>query len=255
VKAGNYYGEAGKKDKGKKFSDVLSDIQMTANNSENVHENKNDLAKAVRGSAVFERIQQYLSKEWKETGKEDSMKADMRAGAYQAQDMGSANGPPRSIATGPGAAPKSAVEQILNVFESSKNASYSSSRGTVDASSARPGEFVTGKGIKTVQGGYVKDSAKNAGGGRLDTIVSNDAEVGDYIAQGPRTTLTTTQTLRPNIPIAGGEDIRPTPQKSVVSDSVFETFSQVPEESRGHFMAPNSGINRLNRQNETIRYM
>jgi hypothetical protein len=57
------------------------------------------------------------------------------------------------------------------------------------------------------------------------------------------------------MPIAGGEDVRPTPEKSVVSDTVFETFSQVPEESRGHFQAPNSRLNQLNRQNETIRYM
>ena len=36
-------------------------------------------------------------------------------------------------------------------------------------------------------------------------------EQGDVIGAGPRTALTATQTLKPKMPIAGGETVRSTP--------------------------------------------
>jgi hypothetical protein len=111
------------------------------------------------------------------------------------------------------------------------------------------------KGIPTASGGFVRDSGKNVAGGNVDTLVSNDAEFGDYISQGPKTVISATQTLRPKLPIAGGNDVKPTAAKSAVSDAVFETFSQVPDEQTDHLQAPDSRLNQLNRQHETIRFM
>jgi len=146
--------------------------------------------------------------------------------------------------------PKSAFEAMKEAMkDDEKDDAVSSS------ANARPGDFVAGKGYKTFDGGFVRGQARNAGGGRLDTVVRNDGKKGDYIAQGPRAVETATTTLRPKMPIAGGEDVRPDPGQSVVSDTTFETFSQLPEETTDHMQAPNSRLNQLNRQNETLRYM
>ena len=196
-----------------------------------------------------------MSKEWDE--RSDGIKSDQRAGVYKAEGVGGANPESNYTGKGEGSSPKSAADEILETMmgNGGGGSGVGGSGGSGDSRNARPGAFVQGMGYKTMTGGYVRDEAKNAGGGRLATEVTSDPVKGDVITQGPRTVLSATQTLRPKLPIAGGQDVRETPAEAIVSNTVFETFSHLPEEQTDHLQAPNNRLNQLNRQNTTIRYM
>ena len=246
VKRGDYYGELGRRGEGKTFSQAIYDIQVTNAEGRYKVDNKMDLVKNLKKSESYDRLMKYMADDWKGT-MGDSAKSDMRAGVYEAEDVGGSSVPPPIVGNEAGKQ-ESKTEETTATMQRTE-------QSTPQEGSAKPGEFVPGKGFKTPAGGFVRDNALNAGGGTLDTVVGNDAEIGDYIQKGPQTVLTATQTLRPKLPIAGGEDIKPSTAKSIVSDTIFDTFSALPEEQTGHFQAPGSRLNQLNRQNETIRYM
>ena len=84
VKNGDYDGEMGKAGEGRKFSEVLSDLQLSEDNNAVNYSNKKDFINALKQSEKYGLITDYLSKDWKATGKFESMAADVRAGEYKA---------------------------------------------------------------------------------------------------------------------------------------------------------------------------
>lgn len=123
----------------------------------------------------------------------------------------------------------------------------------VDANNARVGQYVSGVGIKNVDGTFGRGATTNAGGGKLDTQVAIDetGTGGDIISQGPRSVNTATKTLRPKLDIAGGEDVRPSYADNLQSDALFESFSWVPD---GYGLGEHNRLHLQNRQNDSLRF-
>lgn len=119
------------------------------------------------------------------------------------------------------------------------------------ANNARAGQYVEGLGYKGLDGSFSRGPTTNVGGGRLDTQVSTTGERGDAISQGPRSVETATKTLRSKLPIAGGEEVQPTPQDNLQSDALFEAFSFVPD---GYGQGENNSLHLQNKQNDSIRF-
>ena len=213
---------------------------------------KEALVADMKTTDAYTELKKWLSQEFERTA--PGITSDQKAGKYQSDTGGSSNPALGYTGSGPSSTPKGLDESILNAVSKGMD-SNNIIGSSINSSGSGPGSFTPGLGIKSLDGNYIRDRSLNAAGGRLDTIVSSDPVSGDNIVQGPRTVLTATQTLRPKMPIAGGDDVREDPGKAVVSNVVFETFSHVPEQQTDHLQAPNSRINMLNRQNETIRYM
>ena len=92
---------------------------------------------------------------------------------------------------------------------------------------------------------------RNAGGGRVNTVVGNDVDKGDTIIQGPKSTETAKQKIRPKLPIAGTESVKSSYAENLQSDTLFETFSYVPE---GSGLGPHNRLNNLNKGADFLRF-
>jgi hypothetical protein len=91
----------------------------------------------------------------------------------------------------------------------------------------------------------------NAGGGTIDTQTGTDANLGDVITLGPRSTQTGKKTLRPKMPLAGGDAVKGSAMEEGTSNALFEAFSYVPE---GYGLGPSNPLHHLNINNEFIRF-
>ena len=91
----------------------------------------------------------------------------------------------------------------------------------------------------------------NAGGGTVDTQTGTDATLGDVVTLGPRSTQTGKKTLRPKIPLAGGDAVKGSAIEEGTSNALFEAFSFVPD---GHGLGPSNPLHRLNINNDFIRF-
>lgn len=112
------------------------------------------------------------------------------------------------------------------------------------------GSVIEGLGVVGAGGQLGKGITRNVGGGIIDTLVDSDKR-GDYVNQGPKSVSVATKTLRPQLAIAGGEDVRPTPEDNVQSNAIFEAFSWVPD---GYGQGPHNRLHLQNKQNEQLRF-
>jgi len=91
----------------------------------------------------------------------------------------------------------------------------------------------------------------NAGGGTVDTQTGTDADLGDVVTLGPRSTQTGKKTLRPKMPLAGGDSVKGSAMEEGMSNALFEAFSYVPE---GYGLGPSNPLHHLNIHNDFIRF-
>jgi hypothetical protein len=128
--------------------------------------------------------------------------------------------------------------------------SFTRAQPAATTAQAKVGEYVPGLGVVTAGGKLSKGITEKVGGAPLATKLAAD-EKGDYISQGPQSVDTAKPTLRPKLPTAGAEDVRPDPEDNLQSDALFEAFSWVPD---GYGQGPNNALHLQNKQNDQLRF-
>jgi len=106
--------------------------------------------------------------------------------------------------------------------------------------------------LNPLTGNFMRQGeSHNAGGGTVDTRTGTDANLGDIIDLGPRSTQTGKKTLRPKIPLAGGDAVKGTAVEEETSNALFEAFSYVPD---GFSLGPSNPLHHLNVNNDFMRF-
>ena len=138
---------------------------------------------------------------------------------------------------------------------------YASPSGEATASAAmqQAASMARGKLPSSVEGVTVSGEAQsrgvvqNVGGGTIDTTV-RQVDGSDVIFSGPQAVASATQTLRPTkLGVESAGRVVPTEEQNVQSDTLFETWSWVPDSNADGLGASNR-LKDLNRQHAAIRF-